>query len=59
MKDFVLAMHELHNSPGLSYHVMQAVSYINNHITEPIRVSDVADAVKLHPDYMTRLFKKI
>ena len=58
VKDFVLAMHELHNSPGLSYHVMQAVSYINNHITEPIRVSDVADAVKLHPDYMTRLFKK-
>ena len=58
VKDFVLAMHELHNSPGLSYHVMQAVSYINNHITEPIRVSDVADAVKLHPDYLTRLFKK-
>lgn len=58
VKDFVLAMHELHNSPGLSYHVMQAVSYINNHITEPIRVSDVADAVKLHPDYMTRLFKR-
>ena len=58
VKDFVLAMHELHNSPGLSYHVMQAVSYINNHITEPIRVSDVADAAKLHPDYMTRLFKK-
>lgn len=58
VKDFVLAMHELHNSPGLSYHVMQVVSYINSHITEPIRVSDVADAVKLHPDYLTRLFKK-
>ena len=58
VKDFVLAMHELHNSPGLSYHVMQVVSYINSHIAEPIRVSDVADAVKLHPDYLTRLFKK-
>lgn len=56
--DFVTAMHELHTSPGLSYHVMQAVSYINSHITEPIRVSDVADATKLHPDYLTRLFKK-
>ena len=31
---------------------------IDSHITEPIRVSDVADAVKLHPDYLTRLFKK-
>lgn len=58
VKDFVLAMHELHNSPGLSYHVRQAVSYINSHITEPIKVSDVADAIKLHPDYLTRLFKK-
>ena len=48
----------LHNSPGLSYNVMQVVSYINSHIAEPIRVSDVADAVKLHPDYLTRLFKK-
>ena len=32
VKDFVLAMHELHNSPGLSYHVMHQQPY---HRTDP------------------------
>lgn len=56
--DFTTAMHELHSSPALSYHVRQAASYIKSHLTEPLKVSDVAEAVKLHPDYLTRLFEK-
>lgn len=38
--------------------VEKTVNYILDHLEEDIRRDDLADHVHLHPDYLTRIFKK-
>lgn len=38
--------------------IMEAINYINNHINEPLTVSEIANKIYLSPNYFCRLFKK-
>ena len=38
--------------------VRQAMTYIENHLSEPMRLSDIAEHVYLNPQYLCGLFKK-
>ncbi len=39
-------------------HINDIIAYIQQHINEPLTVSDLAKQFYLHPDYLSRLFKK-
>lgn len=38
--------------------VRKAIRYIQQHLYETCRLQDVASAVKIHPNYLSSLFKK-
>ncbi len=56
--DFTLAMHQIRNSSGLSYHVKCAADYVGSHLNQPLKAKEVADKLHLHPDYLSHLFYK-
>lgn len=39
-------------------HINDMIAYIRDHIGEPLTVTDLAKHFYLHPDYLSRLFKK-
>ncbi len=39
-------------------HINDMIAYIQEHINEPLTVTDLAKHFYLHPDYLSRLFKK-
>ena len=39
-------------------HINNIIAYIHAHISEPLTVTDLAKHFYLHPDYLSRLFKK-
>ena len=39
-------------------YVRQIVSYVSEHVTEPLSIPEIADVLHLNPQYMMRLFKK-
>ena len=39
-------------------HINDIIAYIQEHISEPLTVADLAKHFYLHPDYLSRLFKK-
>lgn len=56
--EFTLAMHEIQNRPELSYHLRHATDYIDHHLTQPLKPRQVANALGLSPDHLSRLFRK-
>lgn len=42
-----------------NFSVEQAKRYLSTHLTQELRVGDVADAVGLSPTYLSRLFKRV
>ena len=56
--EFTLAMHEIQSQPELSYHLRHAADYIDQHLTESLKPHQVADALELSPDHLSRLFRK-
>ena len=54
--EYTRTMHALKNGENLSYHVRHAIDYIVQHISTPLSSGDVADAIGLHRDYLSRLF---
>lgn len=44
---------------GVSEAVLEAKSFINTHLSEPITLSDIADAVNLSPNYLHSVFKRL
>lgn len=56
--EFTLAMHEMQNMPELSFHLRHATDYIDHHLTEPLKPHQVADALGLSPDHLSRLFRR-
>lgn len=54
--EFTLAMHEIHRGAKFSYHVRHGSDYIDRHLTEPLKASQVAHALGLSTDYLSRLF---
>lgn len=53
-------IHTMHSERKKLYSrtVTQAAGYIENHLTEPLTNTQIADAVSCTPDYLSRLFKK-
>jgi len=58
ISSYTLAMHNLLAPKSVPVHVSRAMDYIQQHITEPVNARAVADYVQIHPDYLTKLFKK-
>lgn len=56
--EFTKSMHNLNRRRPTSLPVIQAMDYIDQHLTSPLTVREIADAVSCHPDYLSRLFKK-
>lgn len=56
--EFTKSMHSLNRRRPASLPVIQAIDYIDQHLTSPLTVRKIADAVSCHPDYLSRLFKK-
>lgn len=56
--DFTKTMHELTKPQGLSLPVIRAMDYIQQNLTQPLSNKQIAGKQKLHPDYLSRLFKK-
>ncbi|MDE6568478.1 MAG: AraC family transcriptional regulator [Lachnospiraceae bacterium] len=56
--EFTKTMHNLKRRRPASLPVIQAMDYIDQHLTTPLTVREIADAVSCHPDYLSRLFKK-
>lgn len=54
----VSANHLSANINTNNQHIAEAVAYIMEHLTEPIAITDIADALYLNPQYVMRLFKK-
>lgn len=55
---FTNAMHELRQGKSLSYHVRHGIDYIVRHMSHPLSSREVAAALGLHPEYLSKLFKK-
>ena len=42
-----------------NFSVEQAKRYLSTHLTQEVRIADVADAIGLSPGYLSRLFKRV
>lgn len=56
--EFTKTMHEIRMGKELSYHVRHGVDYIIQNIAKPLTGSQVADALGIHRDYLSKLFHK-
>lgn len=56
--EFTRTMHDLNRRRPTSLPVIRAIDFIDQHLTAPLTVHEIADAVSCHPDYLSRLFKK-
>ncbi|MDR1190598.1 MAG: helix-turn-helix domain-containing protein [Verrucomicrobiales bacterium] len=43
---------------GTPYLVKATVNHVNRHLSEPFNVKQIADALKCHPDFLSRKFKE-
>ncbi len=55
---FTNAMNELRRGKELSYHVQHGVDYITKNMSHPLSAGEVAGSLGLHPEYLSKLFKK-
>lgn len=56
--EFTHTMHNRNKRRPTSLPVIQAIDYIDQHLTAPLRVQEIADAVSCNADYLSCLFKK-
>ena len=45
-------------SAAANPYISQTITYISEHLTEPISIADIADVLHLNPQYVMRVFKK-
>lgn len=57
LMEFVALVHS-YNVYHYSKPVREVIGYINHHLAEPIHLDQLAEAVFLHPNYLSTLFKK-
>lgn len=57
--DFTARMKSLQKRRIHSKPILLATKFIEKHLTEEINVQKVAQAISLHPDYLSRTFRKI
>lgn len=43
---------------SIENHALAAKSYIDAHFSEPIKIQDVADALHIHPNYLSQIFRE-
>ncbi|MCH5266865.1 MAG: helix-turn-helix domain-containing protein [Lachnospiraceae bacterium] len=58
VKEFTETMHEIKQNRNLSYHVQHGADYIAQNISQPLHSRDVANHLNLHPDYLSKMFRK-
>ena len=56
--DYTEKMDRINKQNNYSRHILQAINYISDHLSEGISVDDVADALKLNKSYLCSIFKK-
>lgn len=56
--DFTKTMHALTKPQGFSLPVIRAMDYIQQNLTQPLTNKQISQKLNLHPDYLSRLFKK-
>lgn len=56
--DYTYRMKKLQKQRILTKPILLATEYIDMHLTDNINVQKVANALSLHPDYLSRTFKK-
>ena len=56
--DYTKRMRDIRTAKVYSKHVMRSIQYIYDHLHERIFLSDLADAVGVNENYLSRLFKK-
>ncbi|MCR5293218.1 MAG: AraC family transcriptional regulator [Eubacterium sp.] len=56
--DYLEKMEKIYNRNHFSRHIMKALKYIGDHISNRISVDDIAEALNLNKSYLCSLFKK-
>ena len=56
--DFAGRMQTLNRRQAYAKPIVQSFDYIYNHLHEKIKVTDIAEHVKLNPSYLSKLFKQ-
>ncbi len=56
--EFTRTMHNRNKQRPVSLPVIQAIDYIEQHLTSPLTVQNIANVVGCNADYLSRLFKK-
>ena len=56
--NYTQTMHDLQKQNSASLPVIQAMDYIENHLTTPLTNDEIGDAIGCNSDYLSRLFKK-
>lgn len=54
----IVYLSKQHTESRFDRYVNQAVAYMKGHVTETVRVTDIAAAVGVHPVYLQRIFKE-
>lgn len=58
MVDQFISLVNSSNNQDYSHHIMRAVNHIQVNISKNLKASEIAKAIALSPDYLSRLFKK-
>ena len=58
VRDYTKRMSRIRTQKVYSKHVMRSLQYIYDHLHERIYLSDLADAVGINENYLSRMFKK-
>lgn len=56
--DYATRMHKLRKDKICSIHVIKCIEYMNEHLHTKIKLTDLAEHVKLNSSYLSRLFKE-
>jgi AraC-like DNA-binding protein len=57
INEFIGLIHDFHQE-AYPYPISKIIKYINAHANEKLTVNKLADIFHLHPDYLSKLFKK-
>lgn len=56
--DYTHQMRKMVKEKPCSIQIVRSLDYIYAHLQEPLSVTQIADAIQLHPNYLSTLFKK-
>ena len=57
-REYVVPVLRTHLHSAVSPHILKAIAYIKENYAENIRISDIAAALYIHPNYLSSIFTK-